>query len=217
MRTVDLTALLSALKDVALGLAAIVTATVAVRGLRRWREELRGKADFEVARGLVRATYKLRDEIQSCRLPLMRVAVRPPKEAEFPADQIHQDPLDALAKAELEAWTRAYKDRWQPVLTALQEFDAQALEAEALWGSEIRKDTQELRRCAHTVFVAIEAILEDKAAGGDHFKHDAEFGRLMRANAHAPPSATDNELTNQVAAAVSVLESKLRGHLTRPR
>jgi hypothetical protein len=139
----------------------------------------------------------------------MRVAVRQPSEA-----QLLMNPFPT---ADLEDWTRAYKDRWRPVMTALQEFDAQALEAEALWGSEIRKDTQELRRCAHTVFVAIEAILEDKAADGEHFKHNPDFGKRMRANAHASPSATDNELTNQVAAAVSALESKFRGHLTRPR
>jgi hypothetical protein len=64
MCSVDLPGLINVLKDVALGGAAIVTATVAVRGLRKWREELRGKANFDVARGLARAT-KLRDDIQS--------------------------------------------------------------------------------------------------------------------------------------------------------
>lgn len=39
-------------KDVTVAFAAIVTARVAVVGLRKWRDELRGKAHFEAARNL---------------------------------------------------------------------------------------------------------------------------------------------------------------------
>jgi hypothetical protein len=75
---------------------------------------------------------------------------------------------------------------------------AKRLEAEALWGADIRESTQALRTCATTLFVSIEAIVDDKAAGGDHFRHDVNFGRLIRANAHAAASATDNALSKQI-------------------
>jgi len=168
---------------------------------------LRGKADFEVARGLVRATYKLRDEIATCRSPYIRGA-------EYPAGYQQANPPDPRAEFEADAYM--YNRRWERVSTALQEFDAQTLEAEALWGADIRESTQALRTCATTLFVSIEAILDDKRAGGDHFRQDPNFGQRMRANAHASGSATDNALSNQIAAAVSGLEVKLRGHLTRP-
>ena len=207
----DAAAFLGDLRDLALAGAAVVTAAAAVRGLRTWRQELRGKADFDVARGLIRATYKVRDEIQSCRSPLISGSEYPPG-YQTPAPGAHVD-----ARAEAEAAAHMYQNRWQRVQAALQEFDSQTLEAEALWGPDIRTSTQELRRCAHTLFVSIEAIVEDRAAGGEIFQRDREFARQMRANAHAPPMATDNALSNEIDAAVRELEAKLRGHLTRPR
>lgn len=57
-------------KNVLLGNAAAATATVAVIGIKNWSREIKGKAEFEIVRNLIRATYKLRDELQICRSPL---------------------------------------------------------------------------------------------------------------------------------------------------
>jgi hypothetical protein len=205
-------ALVSTLKDVALGFAAIGTPTIAWIGLRKWRDELRGKANFEVARGLTRATYKLRDEIASARSPLVRGSEYP---AGYQVPDANQQGANARVAAE--ALAHVYQNRWQRVSTALQEFDAQTLEAEALWGADIRESTQALRSCATTLFVSMEAIIDDKAAGGDHFERDRNFGRRMRANAHAAANVTDNELSNQISESVATLEAKLRSHLRRPK
>ena len=58
MTTVEL---ITAGKDIALAGAAIVTATVAIKGLNTWARQLRGTADFETARAMSKVTYKLRD------------------------------------------------------------------------------------------------------------------------------------------------------------
>jgi hypothetical protein len=92
----DVASLISGGKDLAIAGAAVTTAIVAYRGLQKWREELRGKADFEVARGLVRATFKLRDEIQSCRSPLIRGAEYPQGYQTSNANQ----PADARVEAD---------------------------------------------------------------------------------------------------------------------
>lgn len=202
--------LISGAKDLAIAGAAVTTAIVAYRGLQKWREELRGKADFEVARGLVRATFKLRDEIQSCRSPLIRGAEFPPG---YQTPNVNHP---AVARVEAEALAYVFNNRWQRVTTALQEFEAQALEAEALWGADIRDRTQALRTCATAVYVAMESIIDDEMAHGAHFAQDREFGRRTRAQAYASPTATDNPLSNEIAAAVAALEAKLRGHLERP-
>jgi len=201
---------LDGVKDIALAGAAVVTAGAAVRGLRTWRQELRGKADFEAARGLIRATYRLREEIATCRSPLIRAA-------EYPPDPIGAVVNPYMRREDAEALAYVYKNRWQRVSAALQEFDAQTFEAEALWGSDIRQRTQALRACAVTVFVSIEAIIEDKAAGGEHFERDRDFGRRMRANAHAGADDRENALSNQIAEAVTGLEENLRPHLARPK
>jgi hypothetical protein len=197
---------LTALKDIVVAIAAIVTATAAVRGLRKWREELHGKTAFDVARGLIRATYRLRDELQSFRSPFVRGS-------EFPQD--YQSFAQNPHYVDAQAWAHVYKNRWEPVAVALREFDAQALEAEALWGAQIRDRAQNLRTCAHTVFIAIESTIDDKAAGGEHFRAAPDFGRRTRATLAASASASDNDLSNQIARAVGDLEADLRRYLTR--
>jgi hypothetical protein len=207
---VDWPAFFGVLKDLALGASAVVAAVVAVLGLRSWRAELRGKADFEVARALARATYKLRDALATCRVPLIRGA-------EYPSDYLPPAPgAPPDRAAEANALAHVYNNRWKPVTTTLREFDAQMLEAEALWGPDIRPSADALHKCATTVFVSIESILDDARAGGAHFEADKAFGRRTRSQAHASRTATDNELSNEITAAVSALEGKLRGHLVRP-
>lgn len=120
MRTLDI---ITAVKDTALGSAAIVTAIVAYRGLRKWREELRGRVDFKVARGLIRATYRLGDKLRAARSPFVSAS-------EFPST--YRSPGNATTDEEARALAQVFKHRWEPIVDALQEFEAQALEAEAL-------------------------------------------------------------------------------------
>jgi hypothetical protein len=196
----------SAAKDIALAGAAIVTATVAYRGLRKWREELRGKVDFEVARSLARATYKLRDELRVARTPFVRATEFPPS---------YPGPQKATAQEEAQAWAHVYKHRWEPVAAAVQEFETQALEAEALWGATIREVTQALRKCAHKLSVSMETMIENAASGGKNFESDKAFGKQVRAEVSGLSTATENPLSNEIGAAVNAIETKLRGHLSR--
>ena len=201
------TEIITAIKDVLIGGAAIATASVAVIGLKSWSRELRGRADFEVARGLIRATYKLRDELRACRAPFIRAQ-------EFP-EGYYNPAGTSTPENEAQAWAHVYKNRWQPVWGALQEFDAQTLEAEALWGSEIRAKTDELRECVAELNAAIDAVISDKASGGRDFEIDKEFGRKMRSTVSASGSDEKNELTKKIAKAVTGIEDKVRPHLKR--
>jgi hypothetical protein len=201
------TEIITAIKDVLLGGAAVATASVAVIGLKNWSRELRGKADFDVARGLIRATYKLRDEIRACRSPFIRGQ-------EFPEG--YYDPAKkSTPENEAQGWAHVYKNRWQPVWGAIQEFDAQTLEAEALWGGGIREKTDKLRECVAELNSAIDAIISDKASGGRDFESDQEFGRKMRSIASASGSDSKNELSKKIAEAVTGIEDKIRPHLKR--
>lgn len=193
-------------KDIVLAVAAIVTASAAWLGLTKWRDELRGRVNFDVARGLARATYRLRDELRSARSPLIRGAEFPPGYKGQPG---------STGQAEAQAWAYVYKNRWEPVAQALREFEAQSLEAEALWGAEIRELCQTLGKCALELFISMETMIEDKVAGGQNFASDREFGVRVRADVSASASAKDNPLSNRIAAAVGGIEARLRGHLSR--
>lgn len=115
-------------KDAVVALAAAVTGTVAVVGLSNWNRELRGKASFEVARSLARATYKLRDELRHSRSPLLSAS-------EFPEGYVgHLGQNSSRERADALAYV--YGNRWKHVYEALESFDTNTLEAEAMWGEK---------------------------------------------------------------------------------
>lgn len=198
---------IAAIKDVLLGGAAVTTAVVAVIGLSKWRKELAGKTEFDAARGLIKATYKLRDQIQICRSPFYSAQ-------EFPVD--YTGALGGHSKEEeTKAWVHIYKNRWDPVWNAIQEFDAQTLEAEALWGAGIRSKTDALRQCVRELNVAIDAVINDKATGGENFKADKEFAKSMRSIVAAGRDDDKNELNQKIAEAINGIEDEIRPHLRR--
>ena len=197
---------LAAAKDIVLATAGGVTAFVALSGLKRWKEELQGKAGFEVARSVALATYRLRDEIHSCRSPLV-------SGPEFP-DWYHQR-ANRTPEEEAEAWSHVYKNRWEPVKAATSEFDAQVLEGEALWGKAFREKTDLLRSCVQELRVAIEEVLEYKTSGGTYFGFDKNWAQQMRRIVSGTPTSKDNPMSDRVAAAVDSIEKELRKHLGR--
>ena len=147
-------------KDILVGLAAIITASVAIIGLNKWKQELKGKANFEAARSLIQATYKLRDAISICRSSFMRGS-------EFPEGYTFGVSGAHSPEEHGQAYAHVYQKRWEPVMLAFQDFDTSTLEAEALWGVQIRSKTDELRQCMAELRGSIEAVIWDKASGGE--------------------------------------------------
>jgi hypothetical protein len=199
--------IVTATKDVVLAIAGVVTAVVAVLGLKTWSRQLRGTADFEVARKLAKATYKLRDEIQIYRSPLIR-------SREFSDGQRDDGSMDRK-ETSANAYGHVFSARWEPVYAALQEFDTQTLEAEALWGTPVRTKTDELRRLLRLLWAATEAYIDNERSGGEHFKSDREFGVKIRSEVFASPQAQDNKLSNKFQSAVQAIEVELKPHLKR--
>jgi hypothetical protein len=198
---------ITAIKDVLLGGAAVTTAIVAVIGLSKWRKELEGRTGFDAARGLIKATYRLRDQVQICRSPFYSAH-------EFPAD--YKGTLGGHSnEEETKAWVHIYKNRWDPVWNAIQEFDTQTLEAEALWGAGIRTKTDALRQCVRELNIAIDAVINNKATGGENFKADREFAKSMRSIVAAGRDDDKNELNQKIAKAIRGIEDEIRPHLRR--
>ena len=196
---------ISVIKDIVLSGAAITTAYVAYTGIEKWKAELTGKANFEVARALIRSIYKLRDEIGYCRSPFTFAY-------EFPEGA--QGGLANLSPEQKgEAWAHVYGNRWEPVGNALQAFDSETLEAEALWGSEIKEKAQVLRRLARELQTSMEAFIRNEYSNNEDFK-DREFGKKVRANVSAGDSK-DDELSVKIRDAIEELEKVIRPHLAR--
>src|SRR3954451_15902945 len=61
----------SVIKDVITGIAALVAAVVAVRGLRAWKRQLAGNASYELAKRVLASALKVREEIRNVRNPII--------------------------------------------------------------------------------------------------------------------------------------------------
>jgi hypothetical protein len=197
--------LISIFRDLSVAGAACYTAYLADTGLTKWQEELTGKANFEVARSLIKTVYKLRDELIYARSPLVFAN-------EFPEDygSALRNHTDA---EEGDAWSHIYSKRWDPVALAIQEFDIALLEAEALWGYTIKQKALKLRQLARELQVSMEAVINDKYHGGEDFK-DRDFATKMRRNVSARQSA-DDELSLNINEVITDIESEVICYLSR--
>lgn len=194
--------IITAIKDIFLAFAGVITAIVAVRGLNRWRLELDGKAKFEAARNLIRATYRLRDELKRCREPFI-------SGSEFPDNY---SPIDASPQERAKAYAHVYQNRWEPVSNGIQEFDTHTLEAEALWGKEARTRTDLLRQCVEELNTAIRTKVSLEMS--DNRSVDRELLREINSKV-TTLSGKQNELSKKIEAAVYQIEEFIRPHLSR--
>lgn len=207
MTTLEIiTAIIAAITDIVIAGSFLVTASVAVYGVKNWSRKLWGKASFEVARGLMRATYKFRDELGYCRAPLV-----PPDE--FPKDY-PLIPKDSTPEKEAEARDYIFKNRWRHVAEAELEFEKQAFESEVLWGSDIKSKTNELRRCARQLFVSMEAMVANEASDNKNFKSNSKFAKKIEDDVWDTKEET-NKLSQRISNAVAAIEAPVRPHIKR--
>jgi hypothetical protein len=198
--------LAAVLKDAVLAGVGVASVTVAALGLSTWNRQLRGQAEFDVARALARATYSLRQELWICRVPLVRAR-------EFPegyVGAIRNDPLK-----EAEAWAYVYDQRWQPLSAAWQQFDSCTLEAEAVWGSAVRATTDKLRQCLGELRAAMESSVDNARSEGRTFRDDPDFGKTIRQVLHGTPTKAGNSFTERIDGAINAIEAMARPHLRR--
>ncbi len=195
----------SIVKDVFLSGAAATTAYVAYKGLEKWKSELAGKADFEAARNFIRSVYKLRNAIEGCRSPFVSAV-------EFPEN--YRVGMAGLSDKEKgDAWLYVYNNRWEPVFEAIQEFDGSTLEAEALWGSEVKEKALALRHLAARLRASIDAYIRNEYSGNQDFT-DRDFGTRIRSDLNVSGLATDS-LSPAIKDSIEDIETIIRPHLRK--
>lgn len=157
------------------------------------------------ARALIKSTYKLRDELAICRSPLIR-------HYEFP--DAYNFNGSNTPEDEAKAYNHIYKNRWKLVREPLQDFEAQTLEAEALWGQDIKNKAERLRKCAKELTTAIEAFISDKASGGQDFQSDRNYALEIRRKV-SNTNEDKNPLAQEILSSVNEIEDFLRPKLKK--
>jgi hypothetical protein len=191
------------LKDLLLVVPAWTAAIVAVLGLNAWKRQLHGREGYDLARRLLRATYRYRDAIQQARTPFSFQSILAPVTAGASVDA--REHAAAL-----------WQQRWDPIDSARRELLAELLEAEVLWGVEHRTQYQTLFDCESDLYAA---VLEQLAAIGPEAEEDLTTPARSQSRRHRLYARADHtdDLSKALAAAVAPIEADLGPRLRRPR
>jgi hypothetical protein len=173
-------------RDIVLAIAALWTALTAHRGLKTWRKQLQGTAKYNLAREVLTSTYKLRTIIKQILTPI--------------DVWIDESEKEKHSKDEAQRKLRqsAYDEKLKTLFDELPTFEALMVQAEVLFGSDIRIKLEELQT------EAIRAMLLAKK--------DVEEPRHIF-------EALFEEWKNpsKVYVVISEIESKMRQHLSEAK
>ena len=192
--------IISVLKDIIITIAAIITGSVAIYGINSWKKQLKGKTYFETSKELLLKTYKLRDAIQASRLRITYAY-------EFP--EKYSKNTKHTPKEEGEAWSQVYTNRMKPVYDRYQEFEILTLEAETIWGDEIKVRTDRLKNCVISLRNAMDMIVDDKISPGVYFNKENKLRKEM----YDKVLNNDNEVTSEIYTAVEDIEILCKKYL----
>ena len=197
----DLAQSIAVAKDLLTGVAATVAAGVAVVGLETWKRQLRGNANYELSRRLLRSAYKLREAIRSARAAILTTGEM--------AAAIKAAGLDASSARVIDdqGEALAFQARWDKVVAAQIEFAAEVLEAEALWGPLIRERSEALGKCTEELRYALQQWV-------GRTKRQIDLDRQERIMATIYEGYDDSdEFSNRLKKTFESLEDIIRPHL----
>lgn len=147
------TEIVALLKDLVLSGAAITGAVVAVKGLGTWRRQLKGQSEYELSRRILVSVFKYRDAINGVRHPAMW-AYEMPSPPEDEAAKMSPDQIRFYGTS------KAYQARWDKVQAERTSLYADLLEAEAIWGAELKQLFKKVFDLEHELFTRIRHYIE---------------------------------------------------------
>jgi hypothetical protein len=201
-----LQATVALIKDIITSLAAIVAGYVALAGVNAWRKQLTGKTEYEAARRLLKAIYTVRNAINLVRNPVMRGGeiIRASQQASIDIPSSQQMPLPESVAA-------AYQERWKTVSGALTDLDAEAYEAEVLWGQDIRALLQPIYASATELYRALQIFVRFESQ--DQWQQDPVRDKRIRAIVFRLPDPNQDAFATSLSDSVKTVEQFLRPHI----
>jgi len=133
-------------KDIAYFLIAVAGIWVAWQGLSAWKEQLKGHVEHDTSRRLYRAVLKLRDAIGYVRNPAIWPSEFTEAETKYP-------------KEGTGTTSAVYRMRWEKMIEALSDLQAEQLEGEVLWGKEVIEKLKPMRACVTKLNIFVSDLL----------------------------------------------------------
>lgn len=188
--------------------AAIWTGWVAWRALTTWKRQLEGGVQYELARRILKSTYRLRDAMKQVRDPVIFIYELPRPKEYLAAGK----PKDGGRHYSL---SEAYEVRWQRVVAAQSDLQAELIEAEVLWGTDLPNRFKTLDDLRRELAVAIKDTLIACDPDAPEQRKDAASKRLDAARDVLYDGLEDPDpFTQDVTGAIAPIEEFLKNHLT---
>ena len=194
--------LLGKSSDQIVALAVAFTALFAYLGLRTWRHELKGRSEYERAKQLLKAVYKVRNSFYQVR----HIAIY---QFEYP-EQMRDHNGHLKKEHEYGGTAHVYETRWTVLNDAFRELEEQNLEAQVEWGDEFLDIIVPLRECKTDLQIALEDFLESKKTSRGYEGISMEERKEIRSKIYFYGKDSKHETFQpQIDAAIKKFEDRL--------
>ncbi len=175
-------------------LATIAGVLLAIKGFSTWKDQLKGKTNYELARRYLRAVYKVRDAIKFVRNPFI-----PVEEMNATLQETGKD----LGSNNKETNRAVYSLRWKKVNEAESDLKVELWEAEVSWGKKALSVEEDFHDCIVKIFVALKMYLDT----GNAYERKKEDRDLIY------DMGEDDKFNQNVEQAIKKIENYLAPHL----
>lgn len=201
MNTTLLDAWINLFKDGFTALSVPATAFIAIRGLNTWQRQMKGTAEFELMRNVLRAVYKVRDTLRTARSPAFWTGE---------GDDVNiEDPNAQLTQAD-----KARISRWNKVSEAVTELAVVMNEAEVVWGAVARQKLLLLNKSYISLGSALTTYRElrqNQPHGEQERKAMVELNKIIcQPNFNEDADDFDRELNNSINQIETYVRSKVK-------
>lgn len=179
--------------------AVACTAYFAKQGMSVWRQQMRGKDEYKLARDLLASIYKFRDAMHDARHPFMTIVEKPPR-----------DEAEHMSSGQIRFYglSRAYSNRWNKVSKQHRKLYKNWIVAQAVWGDKLVQLVQPLHEQEQELRVAIEEYLElIKPEDQTNVRENAKRLRELRPMLYGLP---EDEFGQQIENSIKPLEQYLK-------
>lgn len=201
---------LSVIKDFVLMIVSVIGAFVALKGLSTWNRQLKGSVEYDLARRLLKSTYKLRDAMRGVRNPFMTNQEMPEPPLEHGEDMKYEQ----IRHYGIE---KAYLARWDKVNDIRTELQADMLEGEAIWGADLYPVFKDLFDLHLELFRNVRNYVEASNPNiNSAIREATQIAMRKNRDVLYDMSADEpDEFTKDVTKALGKIEAYLKPHLRK--
>lgn len=187
-------------------LAAFGGVLVGWAGLNTWRQQLRGTVEYDLARRVLRVVLKVRDQIAAIRNPVASLTEIEAAHRESGAEtaQVGDDPGKDTQLM--------YERRFNALRQARSELAIELLEAEVLWGPDLRQAERELGKCVSELWLAVHRHVREQQGRGRP-EPDEAWERRQAVLYQTSDDPAEDKFSGEVQEVVKRFEYLLRPHI----